>query len=179
MLTLVTGGARSGKSAFAERLFQGWDDVCYIATAQVLDEEMRCRCDAHRLRRNPMWRTYEGADGITGAPGGERYYLLDCVTMLLTRHFLARVDEEGGSISPEGCRTVEQSVLDELMDLYAQIERIGGDLVVVTGEVGWGIVPPDPITRAFRDLHGRVNAAIADRADRVSLIVAGLELRIK
>ena len=85
MITLITGGSRSGKSAYAEKLLDGIDDVVYIATAEIYDDEMQERVKKHIKRRNPKWRTYEGFLNLEKAVNGEKHYLLDCVTNLISR----------------------------------------------------------------------------------------------
>lgn len=165
-LTLVLGGARSGKSRFAESLIASepppW---IYVATAEALDEEMAQRIAEHRARREGRWRTIEAPRDIAAAladvPAGAAV-LLDCVTLWLSNVLLA-----GGDVEAEIAR-----LDDALM-------QMPGKAVLVANEVGFGIVPDNALARRFRDLQGILNQRLAARADRVVLVVAGLPLVVK
>jgi adenosylcobinamide kinase/adenosylcobinamide-phosphate guanylyltransferase len=165
-LTLVLGGARSGKSRFAESLIASepppW---IYVATAEALDEEMAQRIAEHRARREGRWRTIEAPRDVAAAladvPAGAAV-LLDCVTLWLSNVLLA-----GGDVEAEIAR-----LDDALMQMR-------GKAVLVANEVGFGIVPDNALTRRFRDLQGVLNQRLAARADRVVLVVAGLPLVVK
>ena len=165
-LTLVLGGARSGKSRFAESLIASepppW---IYVATAEALDDEMAQRIAEHRARREGRWRTIEAPRDIAAAlaevPAGAAV-LLDCVTLWLSNVLLA-----GGDVEAEIAR-----LDDALM-------RMRGKAVLVANEVGFGIVPDNALARRFRDLQGVLNQRLAARADRVVLVVAGLPLVVK
>jgi adenosylcobinamide kinase/adenosylcobinamide-phosphate guanylyltransferase len=164
-LTLVLGGARSGKSRHAEQLVTGLPPPwIYVATAQALDDEMASRIAEHRARRDQRWRTVEvprdlaaTIDGAEGAP-----VLIDCLTLWLTNLMLADADLES-----------EMSRLEEALG------RAGAPVVLVANEVGLGIVPDNALARRFRDAAGRLNQRLAARADRVVLMVAGLPLEVK
>jgi adenosyl cobinamide kinase/adenosyl cobinamide phosphate guanylyltransferase len=182
VITLVTGGARSGKSRFAERLAQkGRPPVLYVATAEVLDDEMDARVAEHRARRPGDWGTLEARTEVgralatvTSRPGT---VLLDDLGLLVTNHLL----DLCGPADPthETARTLDR-VLGAEIDALERTRAAGGwDLIVVTNEVGLGIVPANPLGRVFRDALGRANQALAARADEVYLLVAGLPLRIK
>lgn len=177
MITIITGGARSGKSTFAESLLEGKDEVCYIATAHVPDEEMKERVRLHRERRNPKWRTYEGYDHLEEAIGEERYYLLDCVTLLVSRVMFEKT--EGKDLSPSLIHHTEEKILSMLENFIGSLRAQGKSLIMVTNEVGDGPVPMDSLTRAFRDMQGRVNQRLASLSDRAYLVVMGLEVRLK
>jgi adenosylcobinamide kinase/adenosylcobinamide-phosphate guanylyltransferase len=180
--TLVTGGARSGKSVFAERLAaQGRAPVLYLATATIGDDEMRTRVERHRRRRPAAWRTLEAPVGVGPAvarlgPGIGTVLLEDLG--LLVSNLLFRVtggDEPSAGTDEE----LDAAVAGELADLHHARAAGGWDLIVVTNEVGLGIVPAGPLARIFRDALGRANQALAARADRVYLVVVGIPLRIK
>ncbi|MFE1600967.1 bifunctional adenosylcobinamide kinase/adenosylcobinamide-phosphate guanylyltransferase [Methylobacterium sp. ID0610] len=165
-LTLVLGGARSGKSAYAERLVQAaaapW---IYVATAQAYDDEMRARIAEHRARRPAGWETRDAPRDLAGALGAAepgRPVLVDCLTLWLTNALLAEADlaAETGA----------------LVDACA---RHAGPLVLVSNEVGFGIVPDNALARRFRDEAGRLHQRLAAIADRVVLVVAGLPLVVK
>lgn len=165
-LTLVLGGARSGKSRFAESLIASepppW---IYVATAEALDDEMAQRLAEHRARREGRWRTIEAPRDVAAAladvPAGAAV-LLDCVTLWLSNVLLAGVDVEA-----------------EIARLDDALMRMRGKAVLVANEVGFGIVPDNALARRFRDLQGVLNQRLAARADRVVLVVAGLPLVVK
>jgi adenosylcobinamide kinase/adenosylcobinamide-phosphate guanylyltransferase len=166
-LTLVLGGARSGKSAHAEHLAlaSGLSPV-YVATAQALDDEMTRRIAAHRARRGPDWRTVEEPLNLVatlrreGAP--ERIVLVDCLTLWLTNLMVAG-------------RTVE----GECARLLDALPRLAGPVVLVSNEVGQGITPDNAMARRFIDHAGRLHQGIARQADAVVLMTAGLAQRLK
>jgi adenosylcobinamide kinase/adenosylcobinamide-phosphate guanylyltransferase len=181
-LTLVTGGARSGKSRFAEQLAaNGRPPILYVATARAEDEEMRSRVEEHRRRRPAAWRTLEQPRGVGRAlaryPRGIGTVLLEDMALLIS-HLLFAVTDGGvpDSATPE---RLDEIVRGEIGALVAAQTVGGWDLVIVTNEVGWGIVPATPLGRVFRDGLGRANQSLAARADTVFLLVAGVPLRIK
>jgi adenosylcobinamide kinase/adenosylcobinamide-phosphate guanylyltransferase len=165
-ITLVIGGARSGKSRYAETLVSArpppW---VYLATGEARDDEMAARVAAHRARRGADWRLIEVprnlADAISGVPAGSAV-LVDCLTLWLSNLMLADVDIDAET--------------DRLDDVLA---RATGPIVLVSNEVGFGIVPDNALARRFRDAQGRLNQRVAARADRVVLMVAGLPLVVK
>lgn len=164
-LTLVTGGARSGKSHFAETLCRASGlPRRYIATAQAFDQEMADRIAQHRTDRGPDWETVEAtlelAPALAGGAG--KVTLVDCATLWLTNHLLAGHDLTAASV-----------------DLVAALRAAPGPVVVVTNEVGWGIVPGDPLSRRFRDEQGRLNQRLAVEAQLVVAVMAGLPMVLK
>jgi len=164
-LTLVLGGARSGKSRYAESLVTAlpapW---IYVATAEARDAEMAERIAAHQARRGAGWRTLETPRDVVGAltAHGTTPLLVDCLTLWLANAVLASADVDA-----------------EIERLEAALEQASAPLVLVANEVGFGIVPDNALGRRFRDLQGLLNQRIAARADRVILVVAGLPLTIK
>jgi adenosylcobinamide kinase/adenosylcobinamide-phosphate guanylyltransferase len=166
-LTLILGGARSGKSREAERLVlaSGLEPV-YVATAEPLDDEMAARIADHRSRRGPMWRTVEESLDLAGALEREaaagRACLADCLTLWLTNLMVAE-------------RPVEAEV-DRLLEA---LPRLPGALVLVSNEVGQGVVPAGAMARAFVDHAGRLHQRIAKQADAVVFMTAGLARRLK
>jgi adenosyl cobinamide kinase/adenosyl cobinamide phosphate guanylyltransferase len=164
-LTLVLGGARSGKSRYAESLVAALSPPwLYVATAEVGDEEMTVRINAHRSRRGPDWRTIEAPRHLVAAlqKAGTRPVLVDCLTLWLTNLTLADFDIEA-----------------ETAHLERALAAAASPIVLVANEVGSGIVPDHPLGRKFRDLQGVLNQRMAARADRVVLMVAGLPLVLK
>jgi adenosylcobinamide kinase/adenosylcobinamide-phosphate guanylyltransferase len=171
-VSLVLGGARSGKSTYAEKLATGAlsdavpRSALYIATAEAGDGEMATRIAAHRARRGAHWTTIEAPLALAEtlrAHGGEgRPVLVDCLTLWLSNLMHAGRD------------------LDDAADgLCRALESRAAPVVFVSNEVGLGIVPPTPLGRAFRDAQGRLNMRMAERADRVVLMTAGLPLVLK
>jgi adenosylcobinamide kinase / adenosylcobinamide-phosphate guanylyltransferase len=165
-LTFVLGGARSGKSAFAEGLVTAapgpWT---YIATAQAFDEEMRSRIAAHRERRAGDWRTMEAPHGLVAAlreAPTELPLLVDCLTLWLSNRLLGEAD----------LRADREALLVALAERRAPT-------VLVSSEVGLSIVPENALARRFRDAAGELHQAVAKRAGRVYLVVAGYPLAVK
>ena len=165
-LTLVLGGARSGKSRHAEALVTAFAPPwIYVATAEPLDDEMRARIAEHRARRAANWRTVEAPRDLAGALAGMRggsTVLVDCLTLWLSNLMLAGADVEA-----------------EIVRLESALTAIAAPVVLVSNEVGFGIVPDNALARRFRDAQGRLNQRMAARADRVVLMVAGLPLVVK
>ncbi len=163
-LTLVLGGARSGKSRHAETLVMTTPSPwLYVATAQSFDGEMRARIAEHRARRDERWQTIDAPLGLAGAIASLQHpALVDCLTLWLSNVMLDVRDVEAASF-----------------DLVAALQAAPGPLVVVSNEVGLGIVPETPLGRRFRDAQGRLNQQVAAIADRVVLMAAGLPLVLK
>ena len=165
-MTLVLGGARSGKSRYAEWLIatypQPW---IYVATAQARDEEMAERIAAHKARRVAGWRTVEAlhalADALDAAPA-DAAVLVDCLTL-----WLSNLMEEALDIDAQTARLLEA------------LARRPGPTVLVSNEVGLGIVPDNALARRFRDLQGNLNQRLAEQAARVVMMVAGLPVAVK
>lgn len=177
-LVLVLGGSRSGKSAFAESLAgQMGDEVTYIATTAVRDREMSERVRIHRARRPQDWRTVEEEKNVVNVIGNGKkgdVFLLDCVTVWITNLLLD--DQLTGQDPKTGAK--EDVVMDQVFQLAAAVEN-GAHLILVSNEVGMGLVPEYQMGRLFRDLAGKVNQALAAKADQVYFVVAGLPLEIK
>lgn len=164
-LTFVLGGAASGKSAYAEGLLEAAQQRVYIATAQAFDAEMRTKIDRHIARRGAGWRTVEApldAAAALAALGREENALFDCATLWLTNHLLAETDLDA-----------------EQTRLMAAIRACPARLVIVSNEVGQGIVPENALARRFRDAQGRLNIELAALAGHVVQVVAGLPRVLK
>jgi adenosyl cobinamide kinase/adenosyl cobinamide phosphate guanylyltransferase len=168
-ITLVLGGARSGKSRYAESLIAAlpppWQPPwSYLATAEAGDTEMAARIATHRARRGPQWQTIEAPRDLAAALKSRQTMpvLVDCLTLWLSNLMLADADIDA-----------------EIARLEAALADTGAPVVLVANEVGSGIVPDNPLGRRFRDLQGVLNQRMAARADRVVFVVAGLPLAIK
>ena len=164
---LITGGARSGKSARAEALARSFPDQppIYIATAEALDAEMEARIAGHRARRGPGWIEREVPLDLVPAliasdGGGAR--LVDCLTLWLSNLMHAERDWQR-----------------EVSELAAALPRLESPVIFVTNEVGLGIVPDNALARSYRDAAGIMNQTIADVADKVEFVVAGLPMKLK
>ncbi|MGZ5881523.1 MAG: bifunctional adenosylcobinamide kinase/adenosylcobinamide-phosphate guanylyltransferase [Xanthobacteraceae bacterium] len=164
-LTLVLGGARSGKSRYAESLVTALPPPwLYVATAEAGDSEMVARVAAHQARRGPSWTTIETPRNVAETLGthADKPTLVDCLTLWLSNVMLADADVDA-----------------EIEQLDEALARAAAPIVLVANEVGFGIVPDSALGRRFRDLQGLLNQRIAARADRVVLVVAGLPLTLK
>ncbi len=168
-LILILGGARSGKSTFAQRLaMEKGTDVLFVATAEAHDEEMVERIDRHRAERPAHWNTVEAPRALADelAARSAPIVVLDCVTLWVSNLLLT-----------EG--TTLDDALAELDALLAWHRSHASCLIVVSNEVGMGIVPADPVTRAYREWLGRFNQRLAREADVVYWTVSGLALDLK
>ena len=174
---LVTGGARSGKSSFAEKLTLklGGEKVAYIATAQIFDEEMAHRVKLHKARRGKNWITFESpfnADkSITLAAKNFDAILFDCVTIYLS-NFLCAEDLSDSEKIYKNFSELMQKLIDAAKNSPAKI-------IFVSNEVGAGIVPENKLARIFRDLSGLANQKIAAEAEKIFLTVAGYAVDVK
>jgi len=183
-ITFITGGARSGKSALAEKLAAGnGGPVAYIATAGVLDAEMAERVKLHREQRPAAWLTIEEPLSLPAAlgkvPAEARYVIVDCLTLWLTNRLLQEWQPDVASCTPAEAVRLEKAILGELNDFLELLPQRPFRTAVVSNEVGCGIVPEAPLARVFRDLAGRANQLAAARADTVYLTVSGLPLVLK
>ncbi|MFA5576342.1 MAG: bifunctional adenosylcobinamide kinase/adenosylcobinamide-phosphate guanylyltransferase [Tissierellaceae bacterium] len=178
MITLITGGARSGKSSYAESLYKDKKDVVYMATSKVLDDEMAERVKLHQSSRPREWRTYEGNYDLQEALGDEGNYLLDCITVL-TSNIMYDISKDLDYIGYEVQERIENTVVTELENLINSVNERAYNLILVTNEVGYSIVPEHHISRVFRDIQGRVNQRIAALADEVYLVCCGIPVTIK
>ena len=177
-IILVTGGARSGKSSFAQQLAQGAKGpVLFVATAEAGDDDMRRRIEEHRRQRPATWRTLEVptqvASQIPEAAAGAETVIVDCITLLVSNILLKHGD---GS---DTARRAEDAVMAEMGALARYMDRTKASFIIVTNEVGLGLVPANETGRLYRDLLGRANQKLAQCADEVYLMVCGIPLPIK
>jgi adenosylcobinamide kinase/adenosylcobinamide-phosphate guanylyltransferase len=188
-LIFILGGARSGKSTYAEQKARelGGDSVLYIATSESKDDEMQQRIEKHRTDRFSTWKTLEVPMGVAQAllAKGEdaKVVLLDCVTFLVANHLMRAAGPQGdpfAELSGDPFDTsIDAEVVEEIEALVAYIQEGHADVVVVSNEVGLGVVPPYELGRAYRDILGRANQILARHADEVVLLVAGIPMKVK
>ncbi len=165
-ITLIIGGARSGKSRYAESLVEQTGRGLYLATAEAGDDEMSDRIATHRARRGDRWETIEEPLDLAGAlkthAHADRAILVDCLTL-----WLSNLMADGRDVDAE------------IMTLCETLASLDGPVVVVSNEVGMGIVPMNELARRYRDLAGAANQRLAETAQRVVFVAAGLPLIMK
>jgi len=181
-ITLVTGGGRSGKSCFAEKLASRGVEVVYVATSIVFDEEMEDRVRIHKRRRPSNWKTIEkykkftkqDFEGITD----NDVIMVDCLTLMINNLFF----DEGcdyNTISMTEYNDIESRIFKEIDQLSVVLKESKGSAVIVTNEVGSGIIPENRFARLYRDTVGRANIKIAGYSNEVFLVVCGLPVKVK
>ena len=173
-ITLILGGARSGKSHYAQQLaMELGDKVLFVATGEALDEEMQARIAAHKKDRPLSWRTLELpigiGKGIEKEIGDAVVVIIDCLTLLISNLLHDEPDY------PEA----EKRVLSEINQLIAVMGRLNASFVIVSNEVGMGLVPENKLGRIYRDLLGKANQLLASHSTEVYLMVACLPVQVK
>lgn len=177
-LVMITGGARSGKSSFAQQVAQRLGRrVAFVATAVAGDGEMARRIDEHRARRPASWATIEAPELLGGvleraADAGD-VLVVDCLTFWLANRLLA------SGVDPSTADLAVEVLWPKVEEFLRLARECGANVVVVTNEVGMGVVPATETGRAFRDIVGRANQALAAQADEVYLMVSGLPVKLK
>jgi len=171
----ITGGARSGKSSFAEQRAHSFGaPLCYLATAQVLDDEMGQRITKHRKRRGADWQTVEEplllSETLANYDGTCNAVLIDCLTLWLSN--LLMLHEYLGA-------KAEERILEDVHHLTETLRGMKTPVIIVTNEVGMGIVPENRLARMFRDIAGQANQTVAAAADEAWLVASGIPLRLK
>ncbi len=173
--TMVTGGARSGKSRFSEELACSYGQpLCYLATAQSLDMEMKERIERHRLRRGENWHTVEEPLNVhrtlASIDGHYTAILLDCITLWLSNLLLATYRDDAA---------MEKGMMENLDELTSTMSVMSTPLIIVTNEVGQGIVPENRLARLYRDIAGQANQKLAAVCDNVYVCISGIPLKLK
>ncbi|MDO5027646.1 MAG: bifunctional adenosylcobinamide kinase/adenosylcobinamide-phosphate guanylyltransferase [Bacillota bacterium] len=178
MISLITGGQRSGKSSFAESLLKNKDKVAYIATAKVDGQEMAERIKIHQESRPKAWRTIEAYKDFLAYVEDEDYYLLECLGTM-TANIMYDLTKDLERIPARLAKEVEDTVYNNVMDLINFCRDRDKDLIIITNEVGLSLTPMDHIGRVYTDSLGRISQRIAKEADQVYLVVCGIEMKIK
>lgn len=185
-IILVTGGQRSGKSSFSEKLLEKRDDVLYIATAVRTDREMEERIKRHRQMRNSKWETLEGFKnlGVGIKESGRKFILLDCVTNMVSN--LIFTSEDLKDIDPDELKLDKDEkdrLYSEIKSLFEEIieavRNTESEIIFVSNEVGMGLVSEYPLGRLFTDFAGFINQYIASVSDEVYFMVSGIPVKIK
>lgn len=177
MISIVTGGARSGKSEFAESLIKG--DAIYIATAENFDDEMDLRIKKHVKRREESsinWRTVECLKKFDGLSGDEKYVLFDSLGVFISNIMFSKTADDLTDESIEETILEVRKELEHLLDWARENDK---ELVIVTDEVGMSIIPESKVARVYRDLIGTINKEVAAKCDRAYFVCMGLEVRLK
>ena len=185
-LTLVLGGTKSGKSLFAEKLAHVYSNknckVAYLATAEVRDDEMADRVLRHKRRRPKEWVTIEAPieieNTILNLDKGIKFLIIDCITLYITNLLLqneSKVDDKAKSAD----FIKSNVIIDKIKTLCDVCKKTDADVVVVSNEVGFSIVPDNRLARIFSDIAGHSNQIIAEKADEVYIVIAGIAQQIK
>lgn len=182
-ITLITGGARSGKSTVAQQMAVSYQDVGYIATAIRTDGEMAARIDKHIAERPAMWRTYECPYDVTQVIHeiSHEMVILDCITVYITNLIFAFRDHWDGdeTVDIAEQERIENAVIERIEEMMVAVAESSADFIMVTNEVGMGLVPQNALGRLFRDIAGWANQKIAQVADKVYLMVSGIQVEVK
>ncbi|MBN2040591.1 MAG: bifunctional adenosylcobinamide kinase/adenosylcobinamide-phosphate guanylyltransferase [Spirochaetes bacterium] len=183
MIRFITGGARSGKSRFAEDFLKNEDNVIYIATGIAFDDEMKDRIAKHQESRNSKWITLEAYKGfkeiLKDKLADREFMLLDCVTIMVTNLMILEKNIDWDKIDPDEVNKIEKTIQDEVLGFMDAAKNFSGQTIIVSNELGMGIVPPTPVGRHYRDIAGRMNQIIAGIADEVYFVVSGIPVKIK
>jgi len=180
-IILLLGGARSGKSHLAQEMAKKiTGEVLFVATASAGDEDMLQRIKEHQLNRPASWRTLEASlhigNRIAAASGNAAVIIIDCITLLVNNLFCQYGEEQFESIDDS---VLNEQVSSEIRELKAYINKSTASFIIVSNEVGLGIVPDNRMGRLYRDCLGRANQMLAETADEVYLMMAGIPLRVK
>lgn len=180
LIIYISGGARSGKSRYAESRAKAYSSVAYIATAVSIDDEMTERIARHKEQRPATWRTIEAYKHIGPILENldEDAALLDCLTVMVT-NLLFEQECDWDKLSQVQKNALEESILSETNTLIEGAKASKADIIAVSNELGMGLVPEYPLGRLFRDIAGKVNCALAQAADEAWFVVSGIPMRTK
>ena len=183
-IVLVTGGARSGKSIYGEKILaEICDKPAYVATAIAFDDEMKDRICKHQNSRPSEWTTFERYSDVDRAISEIKVdhdgYILDCVTIMVSNMMFMEREINWDKPSQEDINKIQMEILEYANRIIDETRSAGINAVIITNETGMGIVPENPISRAFRDIAGKVNQLLASKADEVYFAVSGIPMKIK
>lgn len=184
-MIMVTGGARSGKSAFAEQMANRiGSEVLYIATAVPFDEEMKDRIKHHQQGRPKKWETYEGYKNLDKVliDKGQTFQciIMECLSVWLTNHMLDFSNEaDYDTMRQETIDCFETQIKNDLNKIIDAVSKTQATMIFVTNEIGLGLVPEGRLSRIFRDIQGRMNQLIANASNEVYFIISGIPMRVK
>ena len=182
-IIFITGGAKSGKSKFAESLAFKRKKRVYLATSVPLDNEMENRVQKHKKQRGEDWITieaYKDLDKVLGKiPDGTEVILLDCLTNMISNIMFDVYKGDWESIPDDIPEKIEKAVLSEVNKILDFNKIYMEDIIIVSNEVGLGLVPENPLGRYFRDIAGSMNQIVAAESDEVYMVVSGIPVKIK
>lgn len=183
-IILVTGGARSGKSSYAENIAKDIKgNILYIATSIPFDDEMKHRVEKHKESRPEFWDTYEGYKDLHRVVKEKNNLyegmLLDCVTIMTSNFMFDYIGDKIEEADNTTLDKVEKRILQNFEKLLDEVSKGNSTMILVTNELGYGIVPENKLARVYRDIVGRVNQYIASRANQAYLVVCGIPMSVK
>ncbi|MBS9776246.1 MAG: bifunctional adenosylcobinamide kinase/adenosylcobinamide-phosphate guanylyltransferase [Fusobacterium sp.] len=185
-IIFFTGGARSGKSKFAEEYAENlkYSDKIYIATAIAFDNEMKDRVSKHIKRRGNSWTTIEAYKNLVAETKNKiqnknGVILFDCITNMVTNQMIMDKEIDWDKISTEEVNKIEKNIIAETKNFLEFLKTTTYDTIFVTNELGMGLVPDYPLGRYFRDICGNVNQLVAKNSDEAYLVVSGIKVKIK
>ncbi len=183
-VTLVVGGARSGKSTFAENKAKEYGgNITYLATSVITDESMADRVKKHRAQRPQEWKTIERYKNFTELQNDIDFInadsiIIDCITTLIT-NFMIDSGIDFDNCKVEEVNILESKIKEEVLSLISLCKNLNKKLIIVSNEVGLGVVPAYYMGNFFRDISGRINSSIAIEADNVYFTVSGIPMKLK
>lgn len=179
---LVIGGANSGKSEFAESLIDNEKNL-YIATSIEIDSEMKKKIEKHKVRRKDNWKTIEKYESFEDIEKYEEFkycdnLFLDCITIMITNIMMDIISENEYKLEANDTKIL-QKVKKEIEILFNLSEKYSKNIIIVTNEIGMGVVPNDKLTRVFREIAGEVNKYLAQNCEEIYLVIAGIPNKIR
>lgn len=180
----ITGGARSGKSSFAEsEIFKSEKERIYVATSLTFDDEMKERVKLHKIQRGEEWITIEEYKNIEKYlepyKSQEKIVLLDCLTNMVSNNMIMDRPVDWDTISQEELQKIEKEIEIQVEKIISFIKESSLDMIVVSNEAGMGLIPPYALGRYFRDICGKMNQIVAKNSEEAYLVVSGLTLKLK
>lgn len=177
-ITLVTGGAASGKSRWAINYFATCDNVLYINTSEKIPESIRRRIEFNCSKNDVMWELLENVDNPCKLILGHKFFIFDGLASYTQRAINEEFDD-AASISYEQKKKIEKKIVNDVQEMMSLVEALHGDMVIITVETGFSVEPDDPRLAIFREIVGVVNQRIANIAQEVFLSASGIQFRIK